>query len=580
MDEYGQNQVLDLWESDQSDPEVQFALGQCYLRGAGVEQSGAEAEKWLRRAAEQGHEEAAALLRSVVEKPQPSREALTLDTLPDWCEAAEKGEAQAQYEIAAYFLNHPDPAWDSDVERYLSMAVEQEHPQACLLRGEMLLPGQPEQAVKLLRSAAKGGELRAMVLLGECYAQGKGVEQDLAQAEAWFVAAARRGSGEDMLKLALRYRTGDGVPRSQGRGLSWLRRAQRAGVDDAEARYYGEDWSRRQKAKERCVHRRRIRAGAEAGEPGAQRELGDLCLEELKSGKYIGEQAAERRRSAAEWFRRAAEQGDAQAQYRFAMCCWFGYGVERSEEEHLRWLSLAAEQGLAQAQRQLGHEYQYGMCVPQDWTRAAEWYRRAAEQGDVGAQREMAQCCRNGEGVEQSEEAWIAWLERAAEQKDAPAMWELARYCRQRPDDPQSRERGLSWLRRLAEGGDENAKKELVEAYAQENGAARDDGECRKYLYGAAGLDSIPAQVGLASLYARGDGVTRNRVEAAMWYLRAAELGDAGAQYAMACCYRDGQGVKKNEERYLHWLKKAAEQGHPEALHELDVYHPDGADGE
>ena len=291
MDEYGQNQVLDLWESGQSDPEVQFALGQCYLRGAGVEQSGAEAEKWLRRAAEQGHEEAAALLRSVVEKPQPSREALTLDTLPDWCEAAEKGEAQAQYEIAAYFLNHPDPAWDSDVERYLSMAVEQEHPQACLLRGEMLLPGQPEQAVKLLRSAAEGGELRAMVLLGECYAQGKGVEQDLAQAEAWFVAAARRGSGEDMLKLALRYRTGDGVPRSQGRGLSWLRRAQRAGVDDAEARYYGEDWSRRQKAKERCVHRRRIRAGAEAGEPGAQRELGDLCLEELKSGS--------RRRSAA-----------------------------------------------------------------------------------------------------------------------------------------------------------------------------------------------------------------------------------------------------------------------------------------
>ena len=45
MDEYGQNQVLDLWESGQSDPEVQFALGQCYLRAAGVEQSGAEAEK-------------------------------------------------------------------------------------------------------------------------------------------------------------------------------------------------------------------------------------------------------------------------------------------------------------------------------------------------------------------------------------------------------------------------------------------------------------------------------------------------------------------------------------------------------
>ena len=78
-----------------------------------------------------------------------------------------------------------------------------------------------------------------MELLGECYALGRGVERDVNQAEEWFVAWAQRGSGEDMLKLACRYKEGNGVPRSLGRGLSWLKRAQLAGAADAEVRYNG-----------------------------------------------------------------------------------------------------------------------------------------------------------------------------------------------------------------------------------------------------------------------------------------------------------------------------------------------------
>ncbi len=45
----------ELLESDQSDPEIQYQLGLCYLRGLGVAQDGAQAEAWLRRAADQGH---------------------------------------------------------------------------------------------------------------------------------------------------------------------------------------------------------------------------------------------------------------------------------------------------------------------------------------------------------------------------------------------------------------------------------------------------------------------------------------------------------------------------------------------
>lgn len=238
MNELEKTRFLDLLEADQSDPDVQYELGRCYLTGTGVEKNSREAEGWLRRAAEQGHEGAAALLASA-EESQEKRAVLSEDTLPDWCEAAEEGDAQAQYEIAAYFLDNPDPAWESDVMRYLEMAVDQGHPKACLRLGELLLERDAGRAVVHLRNAAECGESRAMELLGECYALGRGVERDVNQAEEWFVAWAQRGSGEDMLKLACRYKEGNGVPRSLGRGLSWLKRAQLAGAADAEVRYNG-----------------------------------------------------------------------------------------------------------------------------------------------------------------------------------------------------------------------------------------------------------------------------------------------------------------------------------------------------
>ena len=93
----------DLMESDQSDPEVQYQLGLCYLHGEGTEPDGQAAERWFRRAAEQGHEGARACLASAL--PAEGKSHLPpLDgmTLADWCGAAEDGDAEAQYEVALF----------------------------------------------------------------------------------------------------------------------------------------------------------------------------------------------------------------------------------------------------------------------------------------------------------------------------------------------------------------------------------------------------------------------------------------------------------------------------------------------
>ena len=62
----------------------------------------------------------------------------------------------------------------------------------------------------------------------------------------------------------------------------------------------------------------------------------------------------------------------------------------------------AAEQGDAEAQFRLGACYAAGQGVSQSYTEAAKWFRKAAEQGNAKAQFALGVCYHAGEGVERS----------------------------------------------------------------------------------------------------------------------------------------------------------------------------------
>lgn len=304
-----QMEFLDLMESDQNDPNVQYALGRCYLYGDGVEQNGQEVDKWLRRAAEQGHQEAAALLAVAQEAP-PENAPLTEETLPDWCMRAEEGDMEAQFQTAEYFLQHYPDTQQADIKRYLTMAAEQGHPQACLLLAKQKLEKQPKEAVELLRNAADCGLWEAASLLGECYSQGRGVEQSAQEAERRFMQAAKLGGGEQMLNLAVRYALGDGVEPSQGKALSWVRKAQDSGLADARSRFDARcaevQEQRKEEARRQAEKEARQRAEEEARQK-AEAEARRRAEEEARR------KAEEARRRAEEEARRREEQKRAEA---------------------------------------------------------------------------------------------------------------------------------------------------------------------------------------------------------------------------------------------------------------------------
>ena len=63
-----------------------------------------------------------------------------------------------------------------------------------------------------------------------------------------------------------------------------------------------------------------------------------------------------------------------------------GLGVQQNDKTAVKWFRLAAEQGNAMAQFNLGMMYVSGQGVPQDYKTAVKWFRLAAEQGNALAQ--------------------------------------------------------------------------------------------------------------------------------------------------------------------------------------------------
>jgi TPR repeat protein len=123
-----------------------------------------------------------------------------------------------------------------------------------------------------------------------------------------------------------------------------------------------------------------------------------------------------------EELKKAAEKGDAEAQYNLGVAYERGDGVPQDYEEAAAWFHKAAEQGHMWAQGLLGMMYYEGRGVAQDDARAAHWHRKAAEQGLAGAQGILGLMYYEGRGVAQDYVQAYVWLNLAAADK-----WELAK---------------------------------------------------------------------------------------------------------------------------------------------------------
>jgi TPR repeat protein len=229
------------------------------------------------------------------------------------------------------------------------------------------VPKDSKEAVKWYRLAAENGNASAQSYLG-------GVVKDAKESVKWYLMAAEQGDVYAQYFLGTAYNHGKGVPEDYDEAIKWYRLAADQGHAKAQVQL------------KKVLDLSSSGSGnyAEgAGKSRSELEV-DVASAHYKRGNqcYYGSQIYSK---AANYYRMAAEQGHAGAQYMLGYCYFDGQGVAQDYEKAVKQYRSAAEQGHVGAQYMLGYCYHYGQGVPQDNAEAYAWINMAAKQGDKRA---------------------------------------------------------------------------------------------------------------------------------------------------------------------------------------------------
>lgn len=312
-------------------------------------------------------------------------------------------------------------------------------------------------AQKSLEARALEGDAEAQFELAMLYYQGQGVAKDKNKGLAWLTRAAENNHTKAQWYLGSNVYGGAGQTDKQ---IHWLKLA--AAKDDTVARLAAADlaealYKSGQIDEALAVYRKLSQVPSSRYAAGAMLKLGfhyarqsgdsaqkqsfdwfkkaaDLDNDQAQfatgMGYFAGRGTAMDKSLAAEYFRRAANAGLAEAQYTLATLYMQGSGVGRDAAQGEFWFRKAAEQGLAVAQFFLCQMYIAGDGVPAKPEQGFLWCRKAAEQGDDGAQYALGQLYESGVGVTRDDALAAHWYAKAAAQNFPDAERKLARIKR------------------------------------------------------------------------------------------------------------------------------------------------------
>lgn len=371
----------------------------------------------------------------------------------------------------------------------------------------------PSDDFAQLKHRADTGVTNAMVELGNCYRQGKGVGTNYTDAVKWYRKAAELGNTHGMIYLGSCFVYGFGVGKNKIEAVKWFRKA--ADLGDANAMYL----------------------------------LGG-CYE---TGEGILKDEAE----AVKWWRKAGELGNAQAMVCLGDCYRNGYGVLTNCNESAKWYRRAADLGDAYGMYNLGVCFNDGEGVPSDTNEAAKWFRMAA---DLGIDEAKDALWKHEHAVALSNLV-ISVIN--AEKGDARAMVALGWFYYNR-DDPTNNAEAVKWFRKAADLGDGTAQNVLKAI-----NMSKEEVDNVVMLTKKATMGDSKAMFDLSSCYAYGVGVFLDETEAVRWRQKAASLGNADAMLHLGCCYARGRGVAKDKAQAVRWFRKAADLGNAAAMVQL-----------
>jgi TPR repeat protein len=284
------------------------------------------------------------------------------------------------------------------------------------------------------------------------YENGAGEDQDYAKAAQWYRQAADQGQPRAQNHLGWLYKNGWGVPKDPSLSVQWFEKSADQGEDIAKENLA---WIYAQgvygaKAVTNHGPGALVSSGGIAPNPElaemwmgkavdlktreGQYKLGNLIEKEMafnyQSGHEVLQGDDSRSVAAAEWLRKAAEQGYSQAQFELGDLYRLGELGEDQRSNCIPWLLKAAAQGNTRAQSAVGGLPQLfpdnPLLKPVD---NISILRKSAEQGDLTAQFQLAKRYQYGVGAQKDPVEAFKWMRMAATNSTASSLIGDAIYC-------------------------------------------------------------------------------------------------------------------------------------------------------
>lgn len=451
---------------------------------------------------------------------------------------------------------------------------------------------------------ARIGHRESQYEAGLMYANGVGVDQDMAQAIYWVRQSADRGFVAAQYLLATRYSIGEVVEQDDHQALKWYLKAADQGHPKAIyklGKFYSTTHERAAGAL--------VQAAAVAGVPQAQFDVASNIIaanaqpESAEQAFLWCEQAAEQGLASAQcaladryvrgdgvaqdidqayvWYRKAARQYHVPAQVAMAQLDVSGqgrHGAKRSRgnsgsterrRNAQRWV-LAGESGDASVKYQLGVMFQNGWGVAQDQVQCRRWFEAAATLGYTPAQFELGQQLE----FELNYQEAAVWYELAAKQMNHDACAALGRLLLLGLGISKDDFTGLAWTIKAAEAGQAKALAMLSQMALIE--PQRIATAC---LFRTAESGDPEAQFAMGHYFEFANKPERNVQRALHWYRLAAEQGHVRAQCALGLVYSAYSELPKDMVKAREWFLLAADQNDPKALWNLAVMLMAGKNG-
>ncbi|CAG8599988.1 4824_t:CDS:1 [Ambispora leptoticha] len=154
-----------------------------------------------------------------------------------------------------------------------------------------------------------------------------------------------------------------------------------------------------------------------------------------------------------DYYKQAAEQGDAFSQYSTGLRYFLGFGVKTDRREAQFWYRKSAEAGYIHGQFQLGYFLTLGKDKKNNWPEAKYWLKTAMAQGSTSALDILGISYVKGHGPQKDMRVGCWYYQRGAMLGNHSCQCEIAKYYRVGEGVPKDIHMAIKWFRKNVDAG-------------------------------------------------------------------------------------------------------------------------------